>query len=202
MTTSPRSMTTKSSAISRAKSRYCSTSRIAMSPPAARRRITWPICLMIDGWMPSVGSSMSSSRGRVTRARAMASCCCCPPERSPPRRRSISFSTGNSSNTMSGRRRSPFGRAARPVRRFSSTVRRGKISRPWGTLPMPARARRWAASPSIAWPSHSMRPLWTDASPRIARSSEVLPTPLRPSTQVTRPGAASSPTPLSVWLAP
>ena len=38
---------------------------------------------MIDGWMPSVGSSSTSNRGRVMSARAMANCCCCPPERKP-----------------------------------------------------------------------------------------------------------------------
>ena len=42
--------------------------------------------LMIEGWIPSVGSSRTSSRGLVTSARAIASCCCWPPERSPPRR--------------------------------------------------------------------------------------------------------------------
>ena len=36
--------------------------------------------------MPSVGSSSTSSFGRVTSARPIASCCCWPPERSPPRR--------------------------------------------------------------------------------------------------------------------
>src|SRR5919108_440139 len=44
-----------------------------------------PMSLMIDGWMPSVGSSSSSRRGRMTSARPMASCCCWPPERGPPR---------------------------------------------------------------------------------------------------------------------
>ncbi len=56
--------------------------------------------------MPSVGSSSSSSFGRITSARPMASCCCWPPERSPPRRPSIEFSTGNSENTSSGMLRS------------------------------------------------------------------------------------------------
>ena len=41
------------------------------------------ISRMIDGWMPSVGSSSTSSFGRVTRARAMASCWACPPDSSP-----------------------------------------------------------------------------------------------------------------------
>jgi hypothetical protein len=52
-------------------------------------RMARPISLMIEGWMPSVGSSSTSSFGRITSARPMASCCCWPPERSPPRRPSI-----------------------------------------------------------------------------------------------------------------
>ena len=55
----------------------------------AGRRMARPMSLMIEGWMPSVGSSSTSSFGRVTSARPMASCCCWPPERSPPRRPSI-----------------------------------------------------------------------------------------------------------------
>ena len=53
-----------------------------------------PISLMMLGWMPSVGSSSTSSRGCMTSARAIASCCCWPPERSPPRRPSIVLRIG------------------------------------------------------------------------------------------------------------
>ena len=38
--------------------------------------------------------------------------------------------------------------------------------------------------------------------PTMARSSVVLPTPLRPSTQVTLPGSAEIETPRSAWAAP
>ena len=40
----------------------------------------------ISGASPSVGSSSSSSFGRETRARAIASCCCSPPESLAPGR--------------------------------------------------------------------------------------------------------------------
>jgi uncharacterized membrane protein YedE/YeeE len=63
----------------------------------AQQRDHPPICWMMLGWMPSVGSSSSSSFGLVISARAMANCCCWPPDRSPPRRLRISLSTGNSS---------------------------------------------------------------------------------------------------------
>jgi hypothetical protein len=64
-----------------------------------------PIWSMIDGWMPSVGSSRMSSFGLVSSARPMASCCCWPPESTPPLRESISFSTGKSAKTRSSMRR-------------------------------------------------------------------------------------------------
>ena len=64
-----------------------------------------------------------------------------PPRRSPPRRRSMSLSTGKSSKISSGMERCLRGRAEKPVCRFSRTVSSGKISRPWGTKPMPVRAR-------------------------------------------------------------
>ena len=110
-------------------------------PFSRRNSIARPMSLMIEGWMPSVGSSRTSSVGRVTSARPMASCCCCPPERSPPRRRSMSLRTGNSENTSSGMSRSARLSGAKPVSRFSRTVRSGKISRPCGTKPTPRRAR-------------------------------------------------------------
>src|SRR6202051_4611385 len=55
--TAPRSMTAKLSPSSQAKSRYCSTSTIAMLPRLRRYEIARPMSLMIDGWIPSVGSS-------------------------------------------------------------------------------------------------------------------------------------------------
>ena len=55
------------------------------------------ICMMIDGWMPSVGSSRTSSVGRVTSARAIASCWAWPPESSPAGRPIIVASAGKTS---------------------------------------------------------------------------------------------------------
>ena len=40
-------------------------SRIAIVPRSARARITRSISLIIEGWMPSVGSSRISMRGRI-----------------------------------------------------------------------------------------------------------------------------------------
>src|ERR1043165_2075871 len=50
----PRFMIENESPNSFTKSRYCSTSTMAMSPRWLSLRSTAPICFMIDGWMPSV----------------------------------------------------------------------------------------------------------------------------------------------------
>ena len=161
-----------------------------------------PISLMIDGWMPSVGSSSTSSFGRITSARPMASCCCWPPDRSPPRRPSICFSTGNSSNTWSGTVRSARFSGAKPDSRFSLTVSSGKISLPCGTNAMPDRARSYAALRSSAFPSKATLPDVSLCWPTIDLIKLVLPTPLRPSTQVILPAPAFSDTPRSACAAP
>ena len=103
--------------------------------------MTRPMSLMMDGWMPSVGSSSTSKRGFITNARPMASCCCWPPDRSPPRRRNMVFRIGNSAKISSGSLRSRRGNTAKPVSRFSRTVSNGKMSRPCGTQAMPRLAR-------------------------------------------------------------
>jgi hypothetical protein len=112
------------------------------------------------------------------------------------------FSTGNSENTSSGICRSSRLSGPKPVFKFSSTVSSGKISRPCGTKPMPRRARSYGFSPVMSLPSSMIEPPAIGYWPTMARSSEVLPTPLRPSTQVTLPGSAESETPRSACAAP
>ena len=174
-----------------------------MSPLFARVRITWPISLITEGCMPSVGSSRISSRGRLASARPIASCCCCPPERSPPRRCFISLSTGNSCQISSG---TCFASRAEnrdsPSRRFSSTVRRGKISRPCGTYATPDCTRWCGLLWVIVFPCQMTSPVFAGISPIRHFSSVVFPTPLRPSRQVTSPVTASKLTPRRIWLPP
>ena len=113
---------------------------------AISMRIARSMSLMIDGWMPSVGSSRMSSRGRIASARAMASCCCWPPDRSPPRRCSMLFSTGNSSKTNSGirRRRGPAWPAPSADSPRPSDGERSRVPAARSRCPAP-RARRAAA---------------------------------------------------------
>src|SRR5579871_1285319 len=75
-TISPFSMTSTRSAMSSAKLRTCSETTIE-SPRSSRIRFkVRAMSLMIEGWMPSVGSSSSRTFGLVASARAIASCCC------------------------------------------------------------------------------------------------------------------------------
>src|SRR5438093_358376 len=84
-----------------------------------RFRMVAMISLIMEGWMPSVGSSKSSSAGLATRARAMESCCCCPPLKFPPRFPSMVLNAGNKSKTPEGiALEDPFA-AAKPMNRFS-----------------------------------------------------------------------------------
>ena len=72
-------------------SRFCST-RIMVRPLLSRRRCsTSTISSMIEGWMPSVGSSSRMRRGLPQRQRASASSCCSPPDSAPPDRSSKRF---------------------------------------------------------------------------------------------------------------
>src|SRR6266571_4450867 len=60
-----------------------------------------------DGWIPSVGSSRSSSSGLLQSARAIASCCCSPPLSTPPWRSASCLSIGKKSKISSGTRVMP-----------------------------------------------------------------------------------------------
>ncbi len=86
--------------------------------------------------------------------------------------------------------------------RFSRTVRLGKIWRPSGTTPSPARAIRWDGQPAIALPSSSTPPRAGGTTPMMLLTVVVLPMPLRPSKVITSPSAKSSVTPNRIWLAP
>ena len=54
-----------------------------------------PICSMIIGAKPSVGSSIRINRAGPRSARALATICNCPPERVRARSRLFSFNMGN-----------------------------------------------------------------------------------------------------------
>ena len=113
-----------------------STARPAGSPSRrslASVRIARSMSLMIDGWMPSVGSSRISSFGshreraadRELLLLAAGQIAAAPPEHVLQHREHLEDVRGHAVRCACASRV--------PSRRFSSTVRRGKISRPCGT---------------------------------------------------------------------
>ncbi|AUX34965.1 uncharacterized protein SOCE836_071450 [Sorangium cellulosum] len=121
----PLSMMKYSLAVESAKSKNCSTSRIAMSPCFPRSLITSPISCMIDGWIPSVGSSRRRSFGFRSSTRASESCCCCPPLSVPAARAWNFLRMGNMdiiSSSAAGLGAESL-LASKPMSRFSRTVR-------------------------------------------------------------------------------
>ena len=74
------------------------------------------------------------------------------------------------------------------------------MRRPCGTSPTPRRAIACEGSFSIGSPAKRMWPERGGVKPITERISVVLPTPLRPSSAVTRPLSARSETPCRMWL--
>ena len=80
----PFTITFTVSATAMATPRFCSISSTAISPSATSDFSIASTCCTITGARPSVGSSITSSRGLSSSARAIASICCSPPESSAP----------------------------------------------------------------------------------------------------------------------
>ena len=88
------------------------------------------------------------------------------------------------------------------IRRFSRTVRFGKIPRPSGTVQMPRRARSSAETRVTVAPSkHTSPPLGTRV-PAHTLSSVVLPPPLGPRRATTDPAGTSRLTPWTTSIGP
>ena len=171
----------------RATSRSRSTARPAGSPSrrsAASLRIARSMSLMIDGWMPSVGSSRIRSFGRIASARPIASCCCWPPERSPPRRPSMSFSTGNISKMNGGMPAPALLRREAHLQVLADGEPREDLAA-LRHVADAERARAYGGSRADAPAVEARcRPSAIGSRPIRHLSSVVLPTPLRPSSVV------------------
>ena len=92
----PRSSTSTRSASAAMKSRFCSTSRIDNPRDSLSRARICAMSSMIEGWIPSVGSSSRRSTGSPIRHRARARSCCSPPESISPVRSRSGSSLGKS----------------------------------------------------------------------------------------------------------
>src|SRR5689334_8496696 len=171
-----------------------------VKPCSFSARMVLPICWMITGARPSVGSSSRRSRAPVRRMRPIASICCSPPESLVPglRRRSLRF--GNSVKIRS--RSSPSGRTLGGSSRFSSTLRLAKIPRSSGQKATPRRAILSLERPMSSLPSWRTDPVRLPTMPMMDLSVVVLPAPLRPSSVTTSPARTSNETPCRTWDSP
>ena len=133
--TAPRSRTRIRSDNRVRNSRFCSTSSRVRPRLARIAASVSAISSMIDGWMPSVGSSSRNSTGSAIRQRATARICCSPPLSTPPWRSSNGIRRGKSAAIRSIPASGPESpvSALQAKCRFSRTVRLGKMPRPWGT---------------------------------------------------------------------
>ena len=161
-----------------------------------------PMSLMIEGWMPSVGSSIKQElRPRhhgpadgellLLAAREIAAA---PAQHLGQHREQLEHRVGDA--PLAARQQREAGLevlAHRQEREDLAALRHGGDAEP--------RARVRAQAGDILALPQTLPPLMP-CRPEIARSSEVLPTPLRPSTQVTCPGSAVSETSRSACAAP
>src|SRR5581483_737111 len=171
-----------------------------VKPSAFSRATVCPICWMMTGASPSVGSSSIRKRAPVRRMRAIANICCSPPDSLVPWLFSRSFRFGNNSKIcLSGR---PPGRTCGGSIRFSSTLRLEKMPRSSGQNATPSRAMASELAREISLPSNAIAPERLAMMPMIDLSVVVLPAPLRPSSVTTSPSRTSRSTPCSTWDSP
>ncbi len=130
-------------------------------------------------------------------ARAMVSICCSPPLRRLPLFLPRSLRRGNVSYTFSSVHASGLSLVRAAMVRFSVTDRDGKIMRPCGTRPMPAREIWLGGSPTSSLPLNLMLPLRGGVRPMMERMVVVLPMPFRPRSAITFASPTSMLTPCS-----
>src|ERR1700726_2507978 len=171
-----------------------------VKPSDFSRAMVWPICWIMTGASPSVGSSSIRKRAPVRRIRAIASICCSPPDSLVPWLLSRSRKFGNSAKMRSRSR--PPGRTCGGSKRFSLTSRLEKMPRSSGQKAMPARAITLEASLVSSRSSKRTEPVRFSTMPMIALSVVVLPTPLRPSSVTTSPACTAKVTPWSTGDSP
>jgi hypothetical protein len=146
-----------------------------------------------------VGSSASTTRGSLTRARAIATRCCWPPDSSDGRWRDRSASPTLSSAAAARRRRSadPMRSGTSAASTFSAADSVGTRLNVWKTNPMArARSRVSSASPirPRSRPSSLSCPEVGRSRPPSRFSSVDLPCPVRPRMATHSPSATVRPT--------
>jgi hypothetical protein len=190
-------------AIRRACRAFCSTIRIPI-PARLMRCARVKTSRTTRGASPREGSSIRSSFGCDTTARAMASICCSPPLRDPASWSCRSRRMGNQSNISSMRLGTPaaLSRPKTPILILSSTVSDPQSCRPSGTQAMPNWWILCAGMPTSSFPANWMEPLPTLMRPRIALMMVVFPAPLAPRITRSSPSRTSRSTPLTAGTGP
>src|SRR3954469_20736535 len=171
-----------------------------VKPSDFSRAMVWPICWMMTGANPSVGSSSIRKRAPVRRMRAIASICCSPPDSLVPWLLSRSFRLGNSSKIWSSDR--PPSRTIGGSSRFSRTSRLAKMPRSSGQNATPMRAILSDDAREISWPPKRIEPVRLPMMPITDFSVVVLPAPLRPSSVTTSPAFTLKLMPCRIWDSP
>src|SRR6478609_819683 len=171
-----------------------------VKPSFLSRAMVWPICWMMTGARPSVGSSSIRKFAPVRRMRAIASICCSPPESLVPWLLSRSFRFGNRSKICSSG--NPPGRTTGGSNKFSRTSRLEKIPRSSGQNATPMRAILSEDARMMSWLLNFTEPMRLPMMPMIDFSVVVLPAPLRPSRVTTSPAFTSKLIPCRMWDSP
>ena len=151
-----------------------------------------------------VGSSASSSCGRLASARAIATRCCSPPDSSCGRWRARSPSPTSSSRTATRSSRSRGSAATRRIgtSTFSAADRIDSSPNAWKMKPTLRRRSSTSSAGVISLtdcPSTSTCPAVGRSSPPISDRSVVLPEPDRPRTATSSPRAIRRSTPSRAW---
>src|ERR1700761_9418199 len=171
-----------------------------VNPSFFSRAMVWPICWMMTGASPSVGSSSIRKFAPVRRMRAIASICCSPPDSLVPWLLSRSFRFGNRSKICSSE--SPPCFTTGGSIRFSRTSRLAKMPRSSGQNAMPIRAMRSEVARMISVLLKRIEPVRLPMMPMIDLSVVVLPAPLRPSKVTTSPAFTLKFIPWRMWDSP
>src|SRR5690348_13386472 len=172
-----------------------------VKPSFFSRAMVWPICWMMTGASPSVGSSSIRKVAPVRRMRAIASICCSPPESLVPWLLSRSFKFGKRSKICSSESPPPCFTTGGSIR-FSRTSRLAKMPRSSGQKAMPIRAMRSEVARMISLLLKRIEPARLPMMPMIDLSVVVLPAPLRPSRVTTSPAFTPKLMPWRIWDSP
>src|SRR6516162_9930935 len=159
-----------------------------------------PICWMMTGANPSVGSSSIRKLAPVRRMRAIASICCSPPESFVPWLFRRSFKLGKRSKICSSVRPPSFTTGGKS--RFSRTSRLAKMPRSSGQNATPIRAMRSEFARIVSVVPKRIEPVRLPMMPMIDFSVVVLPAPLRPSRVTTSPAFTLKSMPCRMWDSP